>query len=391
MQLRGITWRHTRGYLPMVATAQRYFEMRPEVDILWELRSLREFGDSPVEKLAEDFDLLVIDHPFAGTAAAKGLVLPMDEHLDAGFLEDQRANAVGKSYESYFYGGHLWALAIDAATPVSFWRSDLLGRVGIAPPDTWDDVLAWAAKGAVVVPGSQVDTLMNFYMFCLARGEAPFRDGEFAVSEHVGVDALNMLRKLMDRCPRQCFGWNPIAVHEVMSSTDEFAYCPFAYAYSNYARPGYGQRRLEFGDLPSFDGTGRGATTLGGAGLAISARTRHQQEAVNYTRYVASAECQRGIYFWSGGQPGHRQAWVDEEVNRASGGFFRKTLPALDRAYLRPRYEGYLDFQERAARVTQDFLVNGGDARRAMGEMRAIFEQTRPVSSLRPDESYETP
>ncbi|MGH9452431.1 MAG: carbohydrate ABC transporter substrate-binding protein, partial [Terriglobia bacterium] len=217
------------------------------------------------------------------------------------------------------------------------------------------------------------------------------RSGEFRVSERVGVEALNMLRELMDGCPRQCLDWNPIAIHDVMSSSDEFAYCPFAYAYSNYARPGYGRRRLEFGDLPSFEGTGRAATTLGGAGLAISAQTQHQQEAADYARYVASADCQRGLYFWSGGQPGHRQAWVDEEVNGASCDFFRKTLPALDRAYLRPRYEGYSDFQERASRVTRDFLVNRGDARRAMGKMRAIFEKTRPASSIHGDESYETP
>ena len=32
-ELRGITWQHTRGYLPMVATAQRFSELHPDVQI----------------------------------------------------------------------------------------------------------------------------------------------------------------------------------------------------------------------------------------------------------------------------------------------------------------------------------------------------------------------
>ena len=39
IELRGITWNHTRGYLPMAATAQRFSEMHPGVSIHWEKRS----------------------------------------------------------------------------------------------------------------------------------------------------------------------------------------------------------------------------------------------------------------------------------------------------------------------------------------------------------------
>jgi hypothetical protein len=53
----------------MVATAQRFCETHPEVEIAWEKRSLQEFADYPIPKLAEQFDLLVIDHAFVGYAA----------------------------------------------------------------------------------------------------------------------------------------------------------------------------------------------------------------------------------------------------------------------------------------------------------------------------------
>src|SRR5437870_3634207 len=103
MKLTGITWDHSRGYLPMVATAQRFHETHPEVEIVWQKRSLQEFADAPIQKLAETFDLLVLDHPFVGSAAAHTVLLPLDEHLPADFLADQAGNSVGPSHPSYLY------------------------------------------------------------------------------------------------------------------------------------------------------------------------------------------------------------------------------------------------------------------------------------------------
>ena len=71
VKLTGITWNHTRGYLPLVATAQRFADQHPDVSIEWHRRSLQEFADFPIERLAERFDLLVIDHPFAGHAGER--------------------------------------------------------------------------------------------------------------------------------------------------------------------------------------------------------------------------------------------------------------------------------------------------------------------------------
>src|SRR5437899_85245 len=64
--LTGITWNHTRGYIPLVATTQRFEDLTGGVEIRWQKRSLNDFGDVPLEKVSEDFDLLVIDHPHLG-------------------------------------------------------------------------------------------------------------------------------------------------------------------------------------------------------------------------------------------------------------------------------------------------------------------------------------
>lgn len=378
MKLRGMTWDHSRGFLPMVATAQRYGEAHPDVQIVWEKRSLQEFADYPVEKLAATYDLVVIDHPFIGHAARRGLFLPLDLHLDSDFLADQAANSVGPSHASYFWDGHQWALAIDAAAPVSSWRRDLLERAGAAVPQNWEEVLALARRGLVAIPAVPVDALMNFFMFCSNLGEDPFSRPDRVVTAEVGGRALAQLRALTSLCPPEIFGLNPIAIYEAMCSADAIAYCPFAYGYSNYARRGYAPRVLEFGDVPPTGTLAHGRTTLGGAGLAIFSSSRNQQAALDYARYVASPECQRTLYVESGGQPAHRAAWQDEEANRLAGSYFRQTLPTLDRAYLRPRYDGYVEFQDAAGPLVQEYLRAGGDPGTVLSRLEEIFHLTRP-------------
>jgi multiple sugar transport system substrate-binding protein len=172
--LKGITWGHTRGLLPMQAIAQRFSELHPGVEVLWQKRSLQEFADFPIEKLTDSFDLLEIDHPWVGTAAATQCVLPLDIYFKEDFLQEQLESSVGFSHQSYNYANHQWALAIDAAAPAASYRADLLDGDDLELPSNWQELLKWAAKGKVAVPAIPIDLLMNFYSFCLAFGETPF-------------------------------------------------------------------------------------------------------------------------------------------------------------------------------------------------------------------------
>jgi multiple sugar transport system substrate-binding protein len=381
LELRGITWDHTRGFLPVVAAAQRFAELHPDVAIAWEKRSLQQFADVPVEQLARRFDLLVIDHPFVGFAADCGCLLPLDAWLPAEFLADQAANSVGRSHESYAFGGRQWALAIDAAAPVSGWRPDLLEAARARVPETWLELLGLARRGLVALPGAAVDSLMHFYMLCLALGEEPFSGPAPLVSPDTGIRALSLLRELAQSVSPVCAAQNPIAIWETLSSGDSVAFCPFAYGYSNYARRGYAPHTLEFGGLVALEGR-RCRSTLGGAGLAVSSRCRHPEPAIAYCRYVAAADCQTGLYFESGGQPGYRQAWLDPEPNRRTGNFFRNTLATLDEAWLRPRWNGYLDFQDAAGPLVHDCVWRDHDPAAAMHQLNDLAARANKSAHL---------
>jgi multiple sugar transport system substrate-binding protein len=371
--LNGITWGHSRGITPLLAVSQRYSELHPEVEIRWKKRSLQEFADFPIEKLTTQYDLLIIDHPWVGCAAATKCVLPLNEYLSKSYLQDQLDNSVGYSHQSYHYNNSQWALAIDAATPAASYRKDLFDKKNASLPQTWEDVLALAKAGKVAVPAIPIDILMNFYSFCIANGATPFKTQQEVIDTATGINAIHMMKQLYGVVSTKMFLLNPIAVAELMSSTDEFWYCPFAYGYSNYSRTGYAKNVLHYTDIVTVNGK-KLQTTIGGTGLSVSAFSKQQQEAIDFAAMIVSGECQRTMYVQHGGQPGHRSAWMDSDANHLTNDFFKQVLPVMENGYVRPRYNGYLYFQDHAGQPLQDCLMHDGDPLTALKEMNKIYK-----------------
>ena len=371
-KLKGITWNHTRGLLPMVATAQRFTELNPGIEISWEKRSLQEFADASIEDLAKRFDLLVIDHPWTGFGAQTNAILPLSDYLSAEYIKDQEINTVGKSYGSYVFHNKLWALPIDAATPVAAARFDILEKQGLKVPQTYEDLLALAKKGLVAFAGIPVDVLMSFYMYCCSLGEAPFQSEEKVISLETGKKALQLFRELAQLIDPANFNRNPIQVYEAMVNSDEIAYCPFAYGYSNYSRIGYSKNLLHFYDLVRLNDQPM-ITSLGGTGLAVSSFSQHISEAIKYAEFTGSSQVQQNIFADNGGQPGHLQAWKSDRINALTHDYFKNTLPALERAFLRPRYSGHMYFQDHAGDVVRDYLMNGGNEESVLSAMNSLY------------------
>jgi multiple sugar transport system substrate-binding protein len=382
VELTGITWNHSRGYLPVVATAQRFRELHPEVTLRWQKRSLQKFADAPLADLAARFDLLIIDHPSIGEAASHGLLLPLDQYLSADFLADQASNTVGHSHASYFYDGHQYALAIDAATPIAGWRPDLLTRDEVTLPQSWDDLLALARRGMVTVPAVPIDCLMHWFMFANALDVEPFAMPDAVMPAAAGAEALEMLRELVGLSAPGSLERNPIETWQFLAESSEIAYCPFAYGYSNYSRVGYATHRLQSGGLVTFNDKPF-RSTLGGAGLAISRHTKHPEQALAYVQYTASAITQRTLYTLSGGQPGHRAAWLDDVTNALTGNFFRDTLPTLDTAWVRPRFPGFITFQDEASLLVHRHVCEGGSAPLAVEAINTAYRKHYSVREAR--------
>jgi multiple sugar transport system substrate-binding protein len=374
--LKGITWGHSRGITPLLAYSQRFSEIYKDVEVTWDKRSLQQFADFPIEQLTKQYDLLIIDHPWVGCAAATNCVLPLEQYLSKEYLADQLQHSVGYSHLSYNYNDHQWALAIDAATPAASYRADLFEKHKVQIPSTWKEVIELARMGKIAVPAIAIDLLMNFYMFCIANGSEPFLNEDEVTDARTGKAALETMNELYNLVDKKMFQYNPIAVAELMAATDDYWYCPFAYCYSNYSRHGYAKNILYYGDLVNFPSTGKLHSTIGGTGLAVSAYGSHKELALQFAEQIVSSTCQSTIYVEHGGQPGHRSAWVDEKANQLCNHFFTNLLPAMDDGYVRPRHHGYLHFQDHAGDIIQHYLLHGGREVEVLNNLNGLYKKS---------------
>ena len=382
VQLAGIAWDHSRAYPPLVATAQRYEETHPGIRIRWEKRTLDDFGHAPIDQLAPRFDLIVIDHPWAGFAFEKNLVHDLKPLLPPDALDDCQQKSIGATFESYTYDGRLLALPIDAAAPAPSWRADLLERAGLSIPATWAEAVALARRKLAVIPGFNADLFLHFLMLLKALGSTVCADAGEIAPRHVMRLALDLLRELTEPMPRAIFDWNPIQIAERMSATDDFAWNAFAYTYNNYAREGFARTRLHFGNLISLQAKSpRLRSVLGGTGLAISMNCNHVETALDYARFVASGTTQRTLYVKAGGQPSHRAAWNDQRVNTMAGEFFSGTRTTQEEAFIRPRYSGYVPLQTSGGHALQEALRDGRDADAALEKLNVLYRQSRQTGS----------
>lgn len=344
IRLRGITWEHARGFDCLEAAAKDYAGRTAEVCVDWEYRSLQAFADEPLDRLADNYDLLVIDHPHIPAASRAAILAPFD---GAGW-DDQlavlAAESVGRSYESYAHDGHQWGLASDAAAQVSMHRPDLIAD----PPVTWDGVLELAREGRVLWPAKPIDAFSSLISIAGAHGGVPAATSEAFLEPEVFGFVLDVMHHLAESVPAENLAQNPIEVSEALAASDRACFVPLLFGYSNYARAGYRAHRLRYRDVPSGP-AGISGALLGGAGIAVSARSRYVDAARAFAVWVAGREAQCGVYFDAGGQPGNAAAWDDDRINAETDDFFRGTRTTLEQAYLRPRSEGYLKFQETMA------------------------------------------
>ena len=75
IELKGMTWDHSRGYDPMIATSEEFKKKNNNnIKIHWDKRPLQAFADRPIEEMTDNYDLIVIDYPHVGEIAAKELL-----------------------------------------------------------------------------------------------------------------------------------------------------------------------------------------------------------------------------------------------------------------------------------------------------------------------------
>jgi multiple sugar transport system substrate-binding protein len=378
-RLRGLTWDHPRGYAVLDALAA-------DGRVHWDRQPLEGFESRPLRTLADDYDLVILDHPGLGEAIRDRALRPLDAVLSAAELAACAGACAGRSYASYHVGGRQWALPVDAAAQVSACRPDLMTE----RPATWADARRTARTRPTAVCLGGPHALLMFSAICVALGAPPAAPGAGLaaggaagisgppgglgrfVDPGAGAEAAGIMADLLAHADPALAGQNPIAVLNAMAAPGGPAYCPLVYGYITYQRPPPGAAALAAFDAPS--GPGGIGSVLGGTGVAVTRSCRDVAAARALLLTLVSPDVQVRRYTELGGQSADRRAWRDPAADERAGGFYSATRATIEAAWVRPRFAGYLEFQSAASAALRAGLLAGeraGDLVRQVNERYA--------------------
>ena len=353
MSLRVLAWDHPRATRPLAACSEAWARLTGEAFVV-ETRSLASFGDDTPG--ADGHDIVLIDHPHVGRAAADGAILPLDELLDDGVLAALAADSAGPSHASYAHHGRHWAVAVDAACQALAVNERALGDMPV--PASWDDVLslATAHPERVAVPLQPAHAISALLSLLAAQGELSF--GPRLASAPALDWAATTLATLAAGGPRDAFGWEPPETLERLAD-GQLICVPLVYLYVGYD--------VRWHDAPAAAPGQAPGSILGGVGAAVLAGTEQPAAAARLAAWLGSSEVQRRFVLTSGGQPATRSAWVAEDGDPA----LRAVLRTLEASGVRPRGAWWPEFQ----RASGELLAAGLAAARAPGVLASDLDR----------------
>ena len=364
MELKGITWDHARGYNPLLPVSREFCRLHPGVQITWKKRSLQDFEDYPVSRLAEMYDMIMIDHPYMTAGSRAGFLLDLSNLIEPSYFALLEKDAVGPSLESYCVGGHYYGLPVDAAAQVSAGNAEAMRALGVEAPKTVDEAITLSGrvgKSRFALPLVPTHLFSTFMSLTAQYSEGRYFDLERGLQPESGAKAADLLYRLISVSNPVSFQRDPITLLDDMSRSDEIVYAPFIYGYVNYSRQGYGKHLITFMDAPLVREDCPVSTQIGGVGIALTKHLTPEQIpiAVEFAKYLTSPDVQRGMYTQADGQPASRTAWLDAGNNELTNDFFKNTIRTLDKGFLRPKTVFWNEFQEAASKQLYQNVQNG--------------------------------
>ena len=386
IRLKGLVWSHQRGHAPLVATADAYHALHPDVYVDWQVMSFHDCYHSSRREAGSgihETDLVCFDYPNTGDYAVNEWAVPIDELLSSEQMDELSADADPASYRSYLVGGRLWGFPIDSATIITAYRPDLLGDDASAVPGDWDSLLG-IAQGFHKPPdrfgfcnqfGNGLGAYLLLEGIVAALGQEPYAEEGAILDRDKALRGLQIVKEVERlSIPRREQTDHGLGF-AFMRNDDRVALTVATFAYSNHFG-GHGPRKIVPADMPTMPETGVRTSNIGGVGLAVHSWSKHLEAASDYARFVMDRETQGSIYIEHEGQPGRVSALRSDAYNEMRGGFGNGLADALDGAYVRPNWPGYHYLEAGADPIMRRFLDEELTADQTINELDRIATES---------------
>lgn len=325
-----------------------YTAQHPDVEI--ELLKLPYAG--LYEKLVIDlsegigaYDVVMLDDPWATEFMSRGWLTNLEE---LGYIPDpdfvDSALAVGR----YPYReGALYALPHVGNVELFAYRKDLFEKYGLpTPPKSWLEVLGAAAlidrfepqvKGVVFRGRKGNPIVTGFLPIFWAFGADIIENGHAAVASAAGIAALKFFITLKDYAPVGVEVFDASEVKDALLAGDVAMAIEVWPAWiPALDDPAQSKVVGKVEIIPAPGLVKASSPMLGCWLLGIPAASKHKEVALDFLRFVTSAEVQRKLCLEAGHIPTRISVYNDPEVV-AKYRWFPAQLTALKSALPRPR------------------------------------------------------
>ena len=270
-----------------------------------------------------DPDVLQLDVIWTPEFAAAGWVLPLD---DFDIPESALADFFDAALAADRWRGRLYALPWFVDTGMLYWRTDLMD----AAPQTFNE-LATTARRALdagdvtagfVWQGARYEGLVTVFLEHLTGFGGAILDeaGEVVVASPESVRALTFMRDAIYRTgvvPEAVLTWQEEQTRFAFQNGRAAFMRNWPYAAALLARPAESAVAGRFAVAPMPRENGRAAAALGGAQLAINARSRQPEAAWALVQYLTAAEQMLERAQVAGQFPSRRSVYSDPRLREA--------------------------------------------------------------------------
>lgn len=332
-----------------------FHEENPDIRIEREIgpHSSTAFHDLLTQKLknrSTDADVFLMDVIWPPEFGAAGWALPLDDLFtkaeQEAFLE---GTILANTYE-----GRLFGVPLFVDSGVLYYRADLLASYGVAPPETWQEMVS-SARQIVEAEGRKGERIYGFsgqfkqyeglvcdmMEYILSNGGmlVDDRTGKSAVQQRPAVEAVRFVRdEIIGRVAPE-----GVLTYQEPESLDLFIQgkavfhrnWPYAWEISNNPEKSKVAGKVGIAKLPRFP-KGESRSTLGGWQVGISAYSEKKEAAWRFVRFLTGERGQKILAVKAGRAPTRKALYEDPDVLRANPHFSSMKQVFLT-AYPRPR------------------------------------------------------
>jgi ABC-type glycerol-3-phosphate transport system substrate-binding protein len=331
---------------------------------------------------ASEPDILQLDAIWAPEFAAAGWILPLDRfHPDtAAFFP--------VTVEANRWQGRLYAMPWFTDVGMLYWRTDLMPRAPTSLAELEQEAGRAKARGVrfgLVWPGARYEGLITVFLEYLgAFGGKILENGRVLVNSPAGLRALTTMRDEIYRSavvPPSVLTWHEEETRFAFQNGDAAFMRNWPYPYPIMSDSSLSRVAGRFAVAPmpaALDGEPTAA--LGGAQLAINARSRHPEAAWAVIDYLTRPEQMLERARVTGQFPPRRALYDDPALARSLSVPVAQAREIIEHAVPRPVTPVYTELSEILQVNLHRVLTRQDDPAtglaRAASEMQALLNRT---------------